>query len=274
MIPLSEFFLAAVVQVAKRAGDAVMPIYLRPRAEVATQNKHDGSPLSEADLLAHRLILADLAALAPQLPCLSEESAVIPYAERALWDSFWLIDPIDGTKEFLAQNGDFTVNIALIHQHRTILGVVYAPATQSCYFAAEGLGAFSQMAAAAALPLAVRPVPLVPTIAVSRRHGKPELNELLSIYPEHHVCHRGSSVKFCLIAAGEVDAYPRRAPTSEWDTAAAQCVLEQAGGHVVDFTGSALRYNTRDTLLNPYFVAYGDASVPWLRYFQPTSVCD
>ena len=247
----------------------MLPIYRQPRAKLDVDLKDDGSPLTLADLLAHRLIVEGLAILTPHIPCLSEESAFIDYTTRAAWPYYWLIDPIDGTKEFLAQNGDFTVNIALIHNHQAILGVVYAPALQVCYFAASGLGAFKQFNAQPVESIHVstcRPEQLV-RIAASRRHGDNRFTQLHAQFSTIELVTRGSSLKFCLIAEGLIDLYPRFAPTSEWDTAAAQCIVEQAGGQVTDLSGQPLRYNRSDSLLNPYFIAFADATVPWLDYF-------
>lgn len=263
---LSYAYLVAIATLAKQAGASVMPIYERPRDEVDTNLKQDGSPLTEADVLAHQLLTKGLQQLNPAIPCLSEEGADVDYALRASWSSYWLIDPIDGTKEFLLQNGDFTVNIALIEDQQVVLGVVYAPALQTCYFAARGLGAFKQVGEGAIEPIAVRAFTGVLQIAASRRHGANSFAALFAQFPDYHLVTRGSSLKFCLIAEGQADLYPRFALTSEWDTAAAQCVLEEAGGSVLDLHGLPLRYNTKASLLNPHFVALGDASIPWLTY--------
>lgn len=262
-------FLHRIVAIAKQAGQAIMPIYLKPRLSIDVSIKQDGSPVSEADVIAHHLLVKALWQLTPDWPCLSEEGSELSLAERQAWPCYWLIDPIDGTKEFLSQSGDFTVNIALIIDHRVVLGVVYAPATDECYFASQAQGSFKQVEQQVPQSLTTRAVvPLALTVAVSRRHGQVNLDALWSAFPQHARCQRGSSLKFCLIAEGLVDLYPRLAPTSEWDTAAAQCVLEQAGGFVTNLQGEPLRYNQRDSLINPHFIAFGDTSIDWLSYFR------
>lgn len=265
MIDLSHALLLNIVALAKQAGQAVMPIYHGAAVEAVA--KGDGSPVTQADLLAHRILLAGLSQLTPDVPCLSEESYLDSEPERQAWPCYWLIDPVDGTKEFLAKNGDFTVNIALIKDHQPVLGVVYAPAHQLCYYAAQGLGAYKDSEVAQPLHVkAVHPAQAL-TVAVSRRHGQASVHALQQDFAAINLCQRGSSLKFCLIAEGQVDLYPRLAPTSEWDTAAAQCILEQAGGQVIDLTGQALRYNLKKTVENPSFIAFGDASISWLQYF-------
>lgn len=265
----TEDFLDRVVAIAKQAGDAIMPVYLKPRLSIDVTIKQDGSPVSEADIIAHHLLVNALTQLTPDWPCLSEEGSERSLQERQAWPCYWLLDPIDGTKEFLLQTGDFTVNVALIINHRVVLGVVYAPATEECYFASQSQGSFKQVRQLAPQSLSVRKVaPPALTVAVSRRHGQVNLEALWATFPQYTHCQRGSSLKFCLIAEGLVDLYPRLAPTSEWDTAAAQCILEQAGGFVTDLQGEPLGYNQRDSLINPFFIAFGDRSIDWLSYLH------
>ena len=231
--------------------------------------KGDNSPLTAADLAAHHVIVAGLQRLTPELPVLSEESVSVPFAERAQWRRYWLVDPLDGTKEFVQRNGQFTVNIALIENHEPVLGVVRVPVTGLCYSAVRGYGAFREEPGQSPQPIAVRRLePHAPVRVVgSRSHGGPGLQKFVAALGAHELVTIGSSLKFCQVAEGAADVYPRLGPTSEWDTAAAQAIVEMAGGRVVSAkTGEPLRYNTRDSLLNPHFIVYGDASRDWLAY--------
>lgn len=257
-------FLEQAISLAREAGRRIMDIY---ETDFRVGSKPDDSPLTAADLAAHHCLAEGLDALRPQYPVLSEESAEIDATERAQWDTYWLIDPLDGTKEFIKRNGEFTVNIALIHKHQPVLGVVYAPAKDLCYFASEGCGAYRRTGTES--PASIRVTSTAPaTVRVvgSRSHATIALSLYLSRLGEHALVSIGSSLKLCLIAEGTADLYPRLGLTSEWDTAAAHCVVKEAGGEVVDLTGEPLSYNRRDSLLNPYFLAYGDKSRDWLRY--------
>jgi len=231
--------------------------------------KDDESPLTAADLAAHHAIVAGLERLTPDIPVLSEESSAVPFAERSQWRRYWLVDPLDGTKEFIERNGQFTVNVALIENHEPVLGVVRTPATGLCYFAVRGYGAFREEPYQPPQPIQVKPLqPGKPVRVVgSRSHGGPGLKKFVAAMGAHELVTIGSSLKFCQVAEGTADVYPRLGPTSEWDTAAAQAIVEVAGGGVVSAeTGEPLRYNTRESLLNPPFIVYGDASRDWLRY--------
>ncbi len=247
--------------IATRAAAAILEIY---ESDFAVTHKDDRSPLTAADLAAHRLIEAGLRELTPDLPVLSEESVGVPWSERSRWTRYWLVDPLDGTREFVKRNGEFTVNIALIDDHRPVIGVVQKPVGGELALAWEGGGAwFAADAQAKAHRLGTRPraTPLV--VAGSRSHGSEREAELLGRLGACSKWPLGSSLKFLRIAAGEADLYLRLGPTSEWDTAAGQCVLEQAGGAVYGFDGLPLRYNTRDSLLNPEFFAVGERDADW-----------
>jgi 3'(2'), 5'-bisphosphate nucleotidase len=248
--------------IARTAGNAIMRVYA---GEFAVERKDDNSPLTAADLAAHRAIVDGLHVLSPQIPVLSEESAVqAGWDERRRWARYWLVDPLDGTREFVKRNGEFTVNIALIHEHRPVLGVVFAPALGEMYWAWRGNHAYfstSSQSGENLLRTRKRSDPLL--IAGSRSHADPRLTAALVKLGAHELKPLGSSLKFCRAARGEVDLYIRYGPTSEWDTAAGQCVLEQAGGGVTDFAGTPLRYNAKESLLNPDFLAFGDPSVAW-----------
>jgi 3'(2'), 5'-bisphosphate nucleotidase len=257
-------WLDPVRALAAEASERILEIYATAFGVVA---KDDNSPLTAADLAAHHAIAAGLRQLTPDVPILSEESVTVPFAERSQWRRYWLVDPLDGTKEFVQRNGQFTVNIALIEDHKPVLGVVQVPVTGLCYFAARGHGAFRQEPGQPPRPIRVKPLrPGEPVRVVgSRSHGGPGLQKFVARLGAHELVTIGSSLKFCQVAEGAADVYPRMGPTSEWDTAAAQCVVEAAGGQVVSAeTGAPLRYNTRESLLNPYFIVYGDASRDWL----------
>jgi 3'(2'), 5'-bisphosphate nucleotidase len=257
--------LEAVATIARQAGGAILGIY---DSEFAVAHKDDQSPLTEADLAAHRLIVDALQALAPDLPVLSEEAADIAFAERSRWTRYWLVDPLDGTKEFIKRNGEFTVNIALIENGVPVLGVVHAPALKLTYAAAQGDQAWVERDGVRR-PLRTRPVAQPATLVVSRSHKDAALEQLLARMPAHEAVSRGSSLKFCLVAEGVADAYPRTGPTSEWDTAAGHCVVECAGGRVLRLPDYApLRYNQKDSLLNPPFVVLGDPDAPWREWFS------
>jgi 3'(2'), 5'-bisphosphate nucleotidase len=251
-----------VLALARQAGAAILEVYRQPIDVIA---KADASPLTIADLRSHETITQGLAALTPDVPVLSEESSEIPFETRAQWRRFWLVDPLDGTKEFLARNDQFTVNIALIEDHLPVFGVVYIPAQDMMYWGGKAHGAFRQHGTSPAEQIRVRTrAPATLRIVGSRSHASDALTQVLPRLGSHDLVQVGSSLKFCLIAAGEADVYPRFGPTSEWDTAAAQALVEGAGGKVVTRGGSPLRYNTHASVLNPYFVAFGDDSRDWV----------
>ena len=254
--------MGAVRAIAVRAAHAILEVY---RGDFSVEKKSDSSPLTAADMAAHRIIVDGLQALTPGWPVLSEESASVPWRVRSQWTRYWLVDPLDGTREFVKRNGEFTVNIALIDAHRPVLGVVQAPVTGEIAWAwADGGAWFAHDAGEPRrAQTRVRRTPL--TVAGSRSHGDPRLGDMLERVGEHELLPLGSSLKFLRIAAGEADLYVRLGPTSEWDTAAAQCVLEQAGGAVLDLDGRVLAYNTRESLLNPELIACGDTTHDWAK---------
>jgi 3'(2'), 5'-bisphosphate nucleotidase len=253
--------LPAVIEIAEAAGHAIMDIY--ENVDLGISQKDDKTPVTDADYAAHRLIVERLQELEPHYPVLSEESESVPFSVRSSWRTYWLIDPLDGTREFIKRNGEFSVNIALVHEHDTLLGVVYAPALRSTYEAAHGLGARRHDADGGSTTIRVRPAAAPPVIAGSRSHASPNLKDLLERIGEYEFISMGSALKTCLVAEGRADLYPRLGLTSEWDTAAAQCVLEEAGGQLTDTQGRRLRYNTKESLLNPHFLAFGDAERNW-----------
>lgn len=250
----------ACIALSRAAGAAILDVYAQ---DFPVEFKADDSPLTQADLAAHRIIVAGLHALAPDIPVLSEEDADIPWSVRRTWQRHWLVDPLDGTREFVKKNGEFTVNIALIENGRPVLGVVYAPVFDYLLHAEAGAGAFlrqpgGDVGASTRLP-ATSPL----RVAASRSHLDPRTAAALERMGDTERHGLGSSLKFCRIAEGRMDVYPRFGPTSEWDTAAAQCVLEAAGGVVLRLDGTPLDYNRKDNLINPDFIALGDATLPW-----------
>ncbi len=307
--------LDAVIALAVDAGHAIMHIYAQ---DFNVIKKIDLSPLTEADMAAHHIIVAGLEKLTPGIPVLSEESTAVPYTTRVTWHRYWLVDPLDGTREFVKRNGEFTVNIALIEDHKPILGVVYVPVTGVCYYARQGKGAYKQelgnTPAAPDIPYSATLVrragspsavgsgmdknrhpctavapgivphatlvhpctaqkisvrawddePLI--VAGSQSHRSDSFDKFLASIGDCQVIRVGSSLKSCLVAEGTVHIYPRLGLTSEWDTAAAQCIVEEAGGHLTDTALRPLRYNTKESLLNPSFLVFGDARHDWSKY--------
>jgi 3'(2'), 5'-bisphosphate nucleotidase len=260
---LPAALLSSIAELARRAGDKILEVYGQPQQ---VTRKSDASPLTIADLRAHKVIMDGLESITPHVPVLSEEASDIPFEVRRTWSRYWLVDPLDGTKEFLSRNGEFTVNIALIDQHVPILGVVYLPTRHTVYMGSRTGGAFRQIAEQSAVPIHVCDSP-PPTLRVvgSRSHRGPDEDKYLSRLEPYELVGVGSSLKFCLIAEGSADFYPRFGPTSEWDTAAAQAVVNAAGGAVIDIDGTPLRYNTRESLLNPHFLVFGDRTRNWRK---------
>jgi 3'(2'), 5'-bisphosphate nucleotidase len=257
---INAALLDAIIALAREAGARIMEVY---ESDIAVTHKEDRSPLTQADLAAHKAIVAGLAKLTPDIPVLSEEGAETPYATRSSWTRYWIVDPLDGTKEFIKRNGEFTVNIALVDRHEPVLGVVYAPALGVTYAGARGLGALRERDGQRE-KITTRPCAATPYFVVSRSHRDAPLEALLAKLPAHEAVSTGSSLKFCLVATGEADLYPRTGPTSEWDTAAGQCVAECAGAEVLKLPElTPLRYNEKESLLNPGFVVIGDRSRGW-----------
>jgi 3'(2'), 5'-bisphosphate nucleotidase len=256
-----------IAAIARAAGEAILEVY--HSGSVTAASKSDSSPLTDADLRAHHLIVSRLARLQPVLPVLSEEASELSYATRAAWQRYWLIDPLDGTREFLSRNGEFTVNIALIDGNRAVSGVVHVPVSGVTYWGGVGQGAWR--AEAGAKPHRIRVQPELGAsirVAGSRSHRGDSLDRFLSEIGPHDFVSMGSSLKFCLVAEGQADVYPRLGPTSEWDTAAAQAVVEAAGGAVLTLDGAPLRYNTKAEYLNPHFVAFGSRQRDWVALLR------
>jgi 3'(2'), 5'-bisphosphate nucleotidase len=257
---IAHEMLDAVVATAIGAGEKILEVY---RSDFAVEHKHDASPLTQADLAAHHHIVDALRVLTPDIPVLSEEDADVPFATRRQWARYWLVDPLDGTKEFVRRNGEFTVNIALIERGVARLGVVHAPVLARTWAAADGHGA-QRWQDGRRTAIRTRSVPATPVWLVSKSHRNAALEALLARAPAHDARSRGSSLKFCEIAEGAADLHPRTGPTSEWDTAAGQCIVEQAGGVVLRTADlQPLRYNEKESLLNPDFLVIGDPAYGW-----------
>lgn len=254
--------LHPVRRLAKEAGRAIQPFAAnRLSSGLSIQLKPDLSPVTAADLAAHEVILQGLSRLSPALPIVSEEGVGALPCQPISSAPYWLVDPLDGTRGFIRGFNDFSVNIALIQDHAPVLGVIYSPIDDVCYYAAEKLGAFKQMQGATPLPLGTKKMDWAALrIILGRYHDKQKLRPLNRSFPDHKQILLNSSLKFCRIAEGRADAYLRRGPTGEWDTAAGQSILKEAGGVVCDLQCQPFRYNARNTLLNGPFIAAGDQS--------------
>ena len=256
--------LDPVIQIAYQAGKVIMEVY---DAGFSVEKKSDQTPVTEADMAANKVIETSLKELTPHLPILTEEAKPTPYSERKKWARYWLIDPLDGTREFIKRNGEFTVNIALIDGDESVMGVVYAPVLGVIYYAAKGQGAFKQDSTNEPQAIHVNDNCTGKTVvACGRSHPTEQVINFLGNLGEHEILRVGSALKSCMVAEGKADLYPRLGPTSEWDTAAAQCVVEEAGGAITDTKMQRLRYNTKDDLLNPDFFVAGDGSINWSDY--------
>ena len=247
-----------IMPIARAAGAEIMRIY-EASAGIEYSKKDDDSPLTRADENANRVICEGLEKLSPRFPIVSEENKLLDYSERKKFTYSWLVDPLDGTKEFIKRNGDFTVNIALVHNRRPVLGVVYMPVTEEMFYGVAGGGAWhvqgDKKVHLQAEEFSREDADL--GVVCSRSHLNDETQAFLDALNKPRKVSRGSSLKFLLLARGEAHIYPRLAPTMEWDTGAAQIILEEAGGKVIDHeTGAPLLYN-KENLRNPHFVAYG-----------------
>ena len=260
---MDEALREGVIALAHRAAARILAVYDSAafEDEAAIRQKDDRSPLTAADLASHRCIVDGLAELTPGLPVLSEESATVEIAARRGWQRFWLVDPLDGTREFIKRNGEFTVNIALVEAGVAVFGVIQQPVTGLVWHGAPGQGAFRREQGR---DIGIRtriPASAPLRIAASRSHRDARTEAVIARFPGAQVVGLGSSLKFCRIAEGGIDLYPRFGPTSEWDTAAGQAILEAAGGGVVDPRGRPFRYNQRESLLNGDFFASGDPAL-------------
>lgn len=245
---------------AKKASDAILDIYHASR-QVKIQTKADNSPVTQADLAANEILAEGVVKLTPDIPVLSEEE-IVSADERAKWTTYWCIDPLDGTREFIRHSGEFCINIALIHDHEPVLGLIFVPVQQTCYYACRGSGAFAKAPDSNPRSIHTRLWDRASTI-IAASHGMKieKTRDLLANLDDYEIIRSGSAIKFCWVAEGKADLYSRLGDTSEWDTAAGQCLIEEAGGCVVDLKGNALRYNVQPSLLNPHFLVVGDAKI-------------
>ena len=264
----SKVNIGHILSVCQQAGEAILSVYHSD--DFGVQFKDDGSPVTRADLAADQVIAATLSQLTPEWPVFSEEASDVPFSERATWETYWLVDPLDGTRGFVNRCDDFTVNIALIHMHKPVFGVVYVPVEDVFYFGGSDVkGAWRQSGDNSPEPISTRScAPDGVLIAAVSRHiseGK-MANIFLNLnerFADVHTVEWSGAVKGCLVADGSVDIYPRQGATCEWDTAAFQAVVECAGGKVFDIYGQALEYNRKSSLINPDFYVVGDPTVEW-----------
>jgi 3'(2'), 5'-bisphosphate nucleotidase len=256
---LAVAFYPDVLRLAFAAGDEIMGVY---HNDFAIEKKGDQSPLTAADLKAHEVLVHGLRRLKPELPVLSEEGALTPWSERGAWERYWLVDPLDGTREFVKRNGEFTVNVALIDRGEPILGVIHAPALGESYFGIATVGAFASRSHNPWHRLtARRPAADPPRVLASRSHSDARLERVLSRLAPHERLGLGSSLKFARIATGQADLYIRLGPTCEWDTAAGHCLLAASGGQVTTLAREPLVYNQKSSLKNPFFIAFADPGI-------------
>jgi len=251
-IQIKTELIEQLIDISIEAGDAILEFY---NSEIDVQVKFDSSPLTKADLESNSIIVKRLKTLMPNIPILSEEEADISFDVRSKWNEYWLVDPLDGTKEFINKNGEFTVNIALIRDHKPIFGLIHLPVKKHTYWGCEDKGSFFLDQANNTRKINVSKNTNDPIrIAASRSHPSEELTNLLDKIKNYKLLEVGSSLKFCLIASGEADIYPRFGPTSEWDTAAGEAIARFAGGSMVDFENNNIIYNKGENLINPYFL--------------------
>lgn len=262
MIESSETLVSGLLAACRQASDRILEIY--GRADFGIEHKEDASPLTEADLASHHVLMDALEALTPDIPVLSEESADIDFERRRHWAKLWVVDPLDGTREFIKRNGEFTINVALVENHSPVLGVIAVPVTGVVYTGVVGSGAqrWTDWSQSESIHTR-RPKPDVPIVLGSRSHANPRSEAYFSSLGAHERLSRGSALKFCSVAAGEADFYPRLGPTSEWDTAAGEAIVTAAGGRVWLPDGRAMRYNARESLLNGDFLVAGDPDACW-----------
>ena len=241
-----------LIVISKEAGEAILSVY---NSDFDYQMKDDLSPLTEADKISHQIIYKRLTEITPDIPIISEEGSSIAFNIRSSWKQYWLIDPLDGTKEFLKRNGEFTVNIALIENNRPILGIIHIPITNETYWGSKKTGSFYTKGNKDAKKISVsKGIKSYIRIMASRSHSSDTLESLLKKIEKYKIINRGSSLKFCLIASGYADVYPRFGPTSEWDTAAGEAIVTFAGGMVVTLENKLIKYNLKESYLNPSFI--------------------
>lgn len=266
------------IELARLAGETIMEIY---ETDFQVENKKDDTPVTNADFAANDLIVETLSKLTPHIPILSEESDEISFAERSTWETYWLVDPLDGTRAFIEKTGEFSVNIALIYQHLPVVGVIYSPVKKCSFYACKDNGAFYLDEKNQSRKIEV--CPKCPNdksrkIITAGTHSSRSvalqafLDNLHDEFGGYEMKFMGSSLKSCMIAEGVADLYARLGPTSEWDTAAAQCIVEEAGGLITNLQMQPLTYNTKESLLNPDFFVFGDKSICWSQFLAEVPI--
>ena len=258
-ITLDQSLIENLIRISKNAGEAIMGIY---ESDFSINTITDQSPLTKADLLSNIIICQSLKEITPEIPILSEESCDIPYQERMKWKQYWLVDPLDGTKEFIKKNGEFTVNIALINKNRPVFGVIHSPVLNETYWGSEDYGSFMQIKDQDPESIRVsKNITEIIRVISSRSHKDNNEISFLNRIGNHTSLSIGSSLKFCYLAKGQVDIYPRFGKTSEWDIAAGDAILSYAGGRVIDKNNSIFSYNSKESLINESFFAFGDKGI-------------
>jgi len=253
-IQIKSELIEQLIEISKEAGKAILEVY---NTDFDYEIKKDLSPLTTADTLSNNIICKRLKALTPEIPILSEENSDIPFSVRSQWSQYWLVDPLDGTKEFINRNGEFTTNIALIYENRPIFGMVHVPASNEIFWGSNEIGAYHLSGDSLSNKKKISVSQDIKDnlrIAASRSHPSDELNNLLDRIENYKLLNVGSSLKLCLIASGTVDIYPRLGPTSEWDIAAGHAIVIYAGGYIVGIDGMPITYNSREDLINPEFI--------------------
>ncbi len=262
-----EEWIPALLEASRDAAEAILEVY--QRADFEVEHKSDQSPLTAADLASHRILSTALQRLTPDIPVLSEESREIPVEDRLQWPRLWVVDPLDGTREFIKRNGEFTINIALVEQQQARLGLIAVPVESNAYIGLTESGQAMHYTGYSTCEFihTRAKCPEQPTILGSRSHGNAAssayFQQLDQQFNHYHRVGAGSALKFCKVAEGSADFYPRMGPTSEWDTAAGQALVEAAGGRVWLADGREMRYNARTSLLNDSFLVAGDPNASW-----------
>ena len=255
-IQIKSELIEQLIEISKEAGKAILEVY---NTNFDYQIKEDLSPLTRADTLSNNIICERLKVLTPEIPILSEENSDIPFNIRSLWKKYWLVDPLDGTKEFIKRNGEFTVNIALINNNEPVFGVIYIPVNNRLFWGSRDYGSYEIKSDMRERKIQVSDKN-INKIACSRSHSNPEFNNFLDKLDTYKTMKIGSSLKFCLIANGEIDIYPRLGPTSEWDIAAGEAILRSAGGCIIDLEGKNILYNKKN-IINPSFIAASNLNI-------------
>ena len=257
-------FIEPCIDIAKQAGEAILQVYHQDDIQLC--EKSDNTPVTKADLAANDVLLAGLKSLTPNIPIMSEETPIPSLAERSEWQRYWLLDPLDGTGEFVLKSGDFAVNIALIENNKPVFGVIHWPTEDVTYWAMQGVGSFKRLKGQDQQLKVKRHDSL--RLAVSRRQNIESVSQYIE--QDFETLPLGScSLKACAIAEGKADAFMRIGPTGEWDTGASQIIVEMAGGKLFDAEFNPITYNQRETTENPDFIVTGDQSYPWLEMIKP-----